>query len=209
MEFIFSLSINKYKVLAIFWNIFLALIPCFTVYFLIGSIRAKKWVKLMWSDRLVFILIFIFWLFMLPNAPYLLTIPRHLVNYCLNFDKYRVCQDGGSWIVMFFVFYSLIGVPTFYYSLKKMTDLFKNLFSHFASVLFPIFVIPLVSIALMFGLFERFNSWDVLMNPLDLIKTALSYFLDKTLFLNFLVFTIVLYLVYYGFDWFIRKIIKK
>ena len=209
MHFLFSLSINKYNILTIFWNIFLALIPCITVYYLAISVKRKKWNDFKRGEKLFFTLIFLFWLFMFPNTAYLFTIVRHLVDYCQHYDKFRVCSEGNTWMVMFFFTYSLIGVPTFYYALKKMTDIFKKLFNKISATILPIIVIPLTSIGVMFGLFERFNSWDILLNPLGILRTTLGYFTDLNLLINFLIFTISLYLIYYGFGYFIWKIVKK
>jgi len=209
MNFIFSLSINKYNILTIFWNIFLAIIPCITVYYLALSVKRQKWHDFKGGDKVFFILIFLFWIFMFPNTAYLFTIVRHLVDYCQHYDKYRVCSEGSSWMVMFFFTYSLIGLPTFYYALKKMSEVFKKSFNEMSATVLPIIIIPLTAIGVMFGLFERFNSWDVLINPLSVLNTATRYFIDLNLLTNFLIFTISLYLIYYGCDYFIWKIMKK
>ena len=206
MEFLFSLAINKYNILVIFWNIVLALVPCFVVYYLAKAVRRKKWKKFKTNQRLSFGLIFLFWLFMFPNSAYLFTMVRHLVNYCDDFDCFRVCVEE-AWMVMFFFTYALIGVPTFYYALKKMNQVFKQVFNDLSAALLPIIVIPLTSIAVMFGLFERYNSWEVLTKPLEIIKTGFSYFTDLNLFFNFLTFTLSLYLIYYGLNYFIRRIL--
>lgn len=210
MDFLLNLSINKYKFLAIFWNIFLALIPCFTVYYLTVSIGRNKLKQLRNKEFIAFALIFLFWLIMLPNTAYLLTIPRHLVNYCHEWDKNRVClEQGRTWLVMFFATYSLIGVPTYYYALNKMQHLISKIISNTAGRFLPIIVIPLTSIGVMFGLFERYNSWDVIFNFSSLMNTTFGYFTDKIMFFNFLVFTVCLFLIYYGTEFFILKIVKR
>ena len=208
MEFLFSLSINKYKVLAIFWNIFLAVIPVITVYYLALATKRKQWKQLKALDRSIFVFAFLFWLFMFPNTAYLFTIVRHLVNYCFDFDKYRVCAEGTMWMSMFFFTYALIGLPTFYYALKKMSQVCENVFSALFGTLLPVIVIPLTSIGVLFGLFERFNTWDLLTRPWSVVQTGFSYFTDLNLFFNFLVFTISFYLIYYGMDLFIWKVKK-
>jgi uncharacterized membrane protein len=196
MEFIFGINIHGYPLLGIFWNIFLAIAPCLVVYHLAKSVGQRKWKDLK-SHTIAFVLIFLFWFFMFPNTAYLFMIPRHLVDYCDNYDKYRVCLDGGSWIVMIFAVYTLIGLPTFYYSLKKMGDIFKTLFNKTVSTVFPIIMIPLTSIAILLGLYSRFNSWDALFHPGRLLMTTGSYFTDTRMIVDFLVFTACLYLVYY------------
>ncbi len=204
MNFLFDLSIGGYKALAIFWNIFLALVPCWVVYYLAKSVGRKKWKQFKAGQRLAFILVFLFWLFMFPNTAYLFTMVRHLVDYCSDYDRYRVCVEE-SWMVIFFFAYSLIGLPAFYYALSRMSQVFKKIFNELSAVLLPIIVIPLTSIAVMFGLFERYNSWNILTKPLEIIKTGFGYFTDLRLFFNFLVFTLVFYSIYYGTDYFLKK----
>ena len=203
MESIFSLFINKYQILMIFWNIILALIPCLTVYYLAKSVGKKKWGKL-GGGQWAFATLFLFWLLMLPNTAYLFTMVRHLVNYCFDFDRYRVCAEE-AWIVMFFFVYALIGVPTFYYALNKMSRIFRTLFNEFAATFLPIITIPLVAIGVMFGLFERYNSWDVLTRVNEIIRTVFGYFTDGNQLLNLLVFTLSFYLIYYGADYLLQK----
>ena len=190
----------------VFWNVFLALVPCFTAYYLAKSVGRKKWKKLE-NNQLVFILIFLFWLLMLPNTAYLFAIVRHLVNYCDDFDCYRVCVEE-TWMVMFFFVYALIGVPTFYYALNKMSRLFETVFNKFSAVLLPIIIIPLTSIGVMFGLFERYNSWDILTRACDILRTMIGYFTDLHQLLNFSAFTLSLYIIYYGTEYVLWKMKK-
>lgn len=200
MEILFSLSINKYKVLSIFWNVFLAVVPCLTVYAMSLSAGKRKWARFSSADRFAFVTLFLFWLFTLPNTAYLFSISRHLVNYCMDYDKFRVCREGSTWIVLFFFLYSLVGIPTFYYALKKMAVLTGKVFDKRFLKWLPAVFIPPVALAVMYGLFERFNSWDVLLRPFSLLYVAGSYFTDAVMLLNFLVITSVLYLIYYGID---------
>lgn len=178
------------------WNIILALVPCWIVYYAAKSIGKKKWKDLK-GEQVAFMAIFLIWLFIFPNTAYLFMIPRHLVNYCQDFDKYRACLDGGSWKVMFFVTYMLIGLPTFYYGLNKMERLFRSMCGKIYATFLPIIVIPLTSIAVMFGLYGRYNSWDVVFRPCELLRTVASYFTDMTMFVDLIGFTVSLYIIYY------------
>ena len=206
MTFLLQLNIHGYQILTIPWNIFLALIPCITVYYLAKSIKNKKWKSFNNIDRASFVLLFLYWLFFFPNTAYMLMIPRHLVNYCYNWDINRICMNQ-SWIVIFFITYSFMGVPTFYYALKKMSLMLGKIFNPKLQIIAPLIIIPLTSIGIMLGLSsERFNSWEVVTNPVNVLKVGLSYFTNQILFFNFLIFTICLYLIYYGTDFFIKKI---
>ncbi len=195
MQSLLLLNIHGYNLIMIPWNILLALIPCWIAYYLAKGVGNKKWKDLK-GQKVSFMLIFLIWLFTFPNTAYLFMIPRHLVNYCDDFDRYRVCLDG-SWKVLFFFTYAVIGLPTFYYGLNKMEKLFKSMCGKIYATYLPIIVIPLTTIAVMFGLYERFNSWDVIFRPLGLLRTVGSYFTDMIMLTDFLVITVCLYFIYY------------
>jgi uncharacterized membrane protein len=181
------MQVNGYGLYFVLWNIFLALLPCWAVFFL-GEYRFLQ------KNRLLFALIFLFWLAMFPNTAYLFFMVRHLVDYCQDYDVYRVCQTG-SWVVLFFFFYALIGLPTFYYALNRMTKLIKRKW-------LPLPIIPLTSIGLMFGLYERFNSWDVITRPRLLLDAVIRYFTVPALLTDMIIFTVALFLIYYVTDFF-------
>ncbi len=203
MTFLIQLNIHGYNILTIFWNIFLALLPCLTVYYLAKSVGKKKFKQFKIIEIVAFILIFLFWFFFFPNTAYLFADIRHLVDYCTDWDAYRVCKEE-TWMVFFFFTYALAGVPTLYYALKKMSVLLGNVFFDKLRIIFPLIMIPLTSIGVMFGLWERFNSWNIINQPLSLFKTGFSYFTDATLFFNFFILTICMYIIYYGVGIFIN-----
>ncbi|MBU0728065.1 DUF1361 domain-containing protein [Patescibacteria group bacterium] len=195
MEALLQLNIHGYNLIMVPWNIFLALIPCIVAYYMTKGVGKRGWEKL-GNQKIAFVLLFLFWLFFFPNTAYLFMIVRHLVNYCDDFDKYRVCLDG-SWKVMFFFVYAAIGIPTFYYALNKMEKLFRSMCGKAYATALPIFVIPITTIAVMFGLYSRYNSWDVLFRPTELLKTVTTYFTEIHLLTDFIVITVILYLIYY------------
>jgi len=207
-ELLFSLAIHKYKILSVFWNIFLALTPCFVVYFAAIPIGRKKWGALKNIDRMSFIILFLFWLLFFPNTAYLFTLPRHLVNLCADYGRTRICFEE-MWVVLFFFTYAVVGIPTFYYALNRMSRILGKIFFQKLSVIFPIVMIPLTALGVLLGLFERFNTWQIISQPWEIMKASTFYFTFPILLLNFLVFTASLYLIYYGLDIFIWKIIKK
>lgn len=196
MQSILMLNIHDYNLIMIVWNILLAIIPCWIVFRMTKSVGKKRWENL-GKQKIAFIILFLIWLFFMPNTAYLLFIPRHLVNYCTDFDMYRVCADG-SWKVLFFFTYAAIGIPTFYYALNKMKKLFNSMCGKIYATFLPIIAIPLTTIAVMFGLYERFNSWDVVFRPLILLRTVGSYFTNSVMLIDFVVITILLYTIYYS-----------
>jgi len=199
MENLLTININKYQILFIFWNIFLALVPCWIAYFMSKANKIKRL-------GLPFIVLFLLWLFMLPNTAYLFFMVRHVVDYCTDLNAYRVCYTGGSWIPLFFFTYALIGLPTFYYAIKKMTNLVSKTYCKMCKKAFPIVIIPITSIGLMFGLYERFNSWDLLTRPWEILHVTTSYFQSPIMLTDFIIFTILLYVIYYVTDFFVNVI---
>ena len=190
---------NEYYVAVIFWNILLALTPCLIAWRLSTIYYLKKWANISQINRLLFILIFFVWLFFFPNTAYLIADIRHLVNYCDKLDFYRACADQ-AWVVPIFFTYALIGVPTFYFGLKRITIVIERLFGKFARRLFPLIIIPVTALGLLLGLVARFNSWEIIYKPLNIVRTALFYLSSKVMLLNLLAYTLMLYFIYYSID---------
>ena len=190
-----SFVINNYPVILIFWNIFLALIPCVIVYWM-GILFQKKWSKFNLSDRFKFLALFFIWFFFFPNTAYLFTMVRHLLNHCMDYDMYRVCREE-TWMVPVFFTYALIGVPTFIYALKRMETIVAKIFHQKIATIFSIIIMPVTALGILLGLIDRYNSWEIAIRPLEITEAALNYFTDSTMFLNFLVYTLILYLIYY------------
>jgi uncharacterized membrane protein len=189
MQTLLEFHIHQYHLVFVLWNIFLALVPCWIAYYL--ARRDKMTLK-----HPGFWLLFVVWFFMLPNTAYLFFMTRHVVDYCDAYDNYRVCIEGGSWIPLFFFAYAAIGIPTFYFALSKMTDLFVRRGHKIFVWLLPTLMIPATSIGLLYGLYERYNSWDVLQKPALLLKKLAEYFTRSERLTDFLVFTLLLTLIY-------------
>lgn len=196
IDFFISIAVNRYPLIMVPWNVILALIPCFLAWKMGGMFRGK-WSALNLTDRLGFVILFLFWLFFLPNTAYLMAMVRHLLDHCSDYNTLlRVCREE-SWMAGFFFLYALIGVPTFIYALKKMANLVGRLFNKTTAVLFPIIIIPVTAFGLMYGLLDRFNSWDIAIKPMVILRAGVAYFADFRLLWNFLFFTAVLYIIYY------------
>ncbi len=195
------LQINDYHVATFFWNIFLALISCFIAYRLSTTYYLKKWSNISKLNKVLFLLTFLIWFFFFPNTAYLFTDVRHLADYCDDLGRLRVCAEQ-AWVVPIFFTYGLVGVPTFYYALRKMTQVVRKLFGKWTGRLFPLLMIPVTALGLLLGLVARFNSWEVVSKPWSIVRTAFAYLQDKTMLLNLLSYTVMLYLIYYVTDFF-------
>lgn len=169
------------NLLFLIWNLFLAWIP-----YIISSFFIKKD-----TSRNSFILFFIFWLLFFPNAPYLATDTMHLVSSLpasLLYDS----------LLLFFFGWTGLLLGTL--SLFHIHQYLKNHLSHSAAEI-SVFIICFVSsFGVYLGRFERWNSWDIFINPAYLMKDSLDVLADFAKTGNSLlfvfVFTILMYSVY-------------
>ena len=166
----------------ILWNIFLALLP-----FIISSILLKQEQENRLSKP-VFIIGFIFWLLLLPNAPYLVTDIIHIGEI----RKVPVLYDAfllfnSAWIGMLLGMYSLFHIEKilkFRYS-KLITD-----FSIFA-------IIILSSFGIYIGRFLRFNSWDIFINHFYILRSVWYSFLESANQLEAYLYTFLFFVFFY------------
>ncbi len=143
------------------WNLLLAFIP-----FWVSSWAVKReWPK---KKKLWLAALGLLWLFFLPNAPYILTDFYHL----------RTKSDMTTiWFDMWMLFsYSLTGLIVFYASLLQALALWKKYVKSGGEVFIAVTLV-LCSLAIYLGRYIRFNSWDLFIQPGEVLSsfvTALS-----------------------------------
>ncbi len=136
------------------WNLFLALLPLFFVYLF-------EKVQNQYGKAFLFFL----WLFFLPNAIYLVT------------DFIHLREVGSQWMLwydaMMLFAYALMGVFISAYVLLRMG---YALFSHQTKKkkIFFLLISLLVAFGIYLGRYIRWNTWDILVRPLDLSNTVLD-----------------------------------
>lgn len=187
------LFINEYPVFGIFWNIFLLLVPLFIFKILLRYYNLTKIEKS--TQKLIFGLWFLLWLLFVPNSAYIMTDVRHLMNYC-PYSFYRVCVKN-AWMIIVFFTYALVGWIFFVYLLRQMRNFLALVFNKAVANVFLVSVIPLISLGVLLGLINRWNSWEIFYFPKLIIKDILLYLTDWNYILNFIVFTIFFYLLYF------------
>ena len=148
------------------WNMFLAVIP-----FMISEYTNRLNIEKLTKFRLSFLILF--WLFFLPNAPYIIT----------DFIHFKP-NTNMAWydLLLFFVnaltglLLGLLSMHTFYQIVcSKWNTLIGNYFS--------IGVFFLSGFGIYLGRFLRFNSWDVIFSPFDLLKKSFLSFQESTAWL--------------------------
>lgn len=181
---------QKVRYQFIIWNLFLAWLPYLfsMVVSAIHQVRPRWWWALIIPGTL--------WLLFLPNAFYIVTDFIHLTNH----PYIPIWYDAGllaitSWTGIFLAVVSL-------YTLQRIVrDYLGNLFSWGFSLL----VIGLNGYGVYLGRFLRWNSWDVLFDPIEILSD--SYFMLKDPMgyadkIGFMVMYTSLFLVtYLTFSW--------
>jgi uncharacterized membrane protein len=136
------------------WNLFLAWIP-----FIFASIAYG----ISWSRRLLFLVVpvcAIIWLVFFPNAPYILTDFQHLGE---NTGNAPIWYD-----VLMLIWFAWTGLLLGVVSLYFMQEIVTRTFGRSTGWVFAIGVTILSSIGIFLGRFNRWNSWDLLHDPLPI-----------------------------------------
>lgn len=186
INFIFSawnaLSHSKYLII---WNLFLAIIPFALSVWLFRTKQNYRnffW----WAIFLVFIAF-------LPNAPYILTDVIHLIQI-IQEENYSVFIITLVLIPQYCLFI-LAGVECYVISVINLGYYLQK--EGAGKYIFAMELIThlLSACGIYLGRFKRFNSWDFLTAPNDLLRTMVDDFTGKeplfVIFVTFMVLTII------------------
>lgn len=164
----FSLSIfrvyrtNHSLFLFLNWNLFLAFIPwaLTSLVMLSPNLRKRKWILPP---------LFISWILFFPNAPYILTDLFHL----------KASTKGTIWydlvLILSFAWTGLLfGLVSLFDMEKLMNQFIHKRYITFISV----FLLFVSGFGIYIGRFLRWNSWDILSNPVKLMGDIADRFID-------------------------------
>ncbi len=170
------------------WNLFLAFIPLvLSVWLFRKSLRSRS--ILWWLGLLVFIAF-------LPNAPYLLTDIIHLIdairsNYSVWIVTLVLIPQHLSVILIGFEAYVISVINIGYYlqqqGMRKFV-LMTELITH-----------ALCAVGIYLGRFKRYNSWDFVTQPEDIVQTIVDDLTAKrplmVMVITFVILTILYWLM--------------
>ncbi len=140
------------------WNLFLAIIP----YIIVVYIRSNKVIQK--SKFKTFTILFI-WLLFLPNSFYIITDFVHLQQSNVNTFWFDLIVLSS---------YAFMGFTLGLLSLFEFEKILQQFFSaKIIQIIIPI-VCFLCGIGIYIGRILRFNSWDIIGNPFQLIADTLS-----------------------------------
>lgn len=144
---------GEFTFLFLAWNLFLAFIPIGFALLLNQSGKRRF--------GLFSILSFLGWLAFFPNAPYILTDLFHLK------PRGNVPEWYDLLLILSFAWTALIAG---YFSLMEVQEWVKRKFSGFWSWIVVLFVLLAGSFGVYMGRFLRWNSWDLISHPMEIVK---------------------------------------
>lgn len=135
------------------WNLFLAFIPwaCSSIIILYPRLQEKK---------LIAIALLCIWLLFFPNAPYILTDLFHLklqLNMPVWFDLALIISYAWTGLLLGFM------------SLADIEGLLKRFLAPKQTIFFSTLLLFLGSFGIYLGRYLRWNSWDIINEPLKLL----------------------------------------
>lgn len=145
------------------YNLVLALIPLALAVWLGRLLQRRKWYD--WP----LLILACFWLLLLPNSFYIVTDFIHLP------ETHRV--DMVQDIVMLFHF-SVLGLVAGFFSLFTLHRAYLRQLSSKIVTLGVALALLLSSFAIYIGRELRWNSWDIIVNPLPLLSDVLATLLN-------------------------------
>lgn len=164
--FCFGISLTRYFItdtkvfLFLNWNLFLAFIP-----WLLSSVIIIKGI----DKKFTLILLILTWLIFFPNSPYILTDLFHLrlrSSAPIWFDLIVILSF--AWTGLIYGFTSLMDIESL------LTKYLKNSWKNFAIIIF----LFLSSFGIYLGRYLRWNSWDILTNPIGLSSDIVDRFIN-------------------------------
>jgi uncharacterized membrane protein len=141
------------------WNLFLAFIP-----YAISKRMSNAVIKSKWK---FFLYVFV-WLLFIPNAFYIITDLFHL-----DMNEYVPLWYDLALLLSFAWSGMLFGIL----SVRQMEKLFEKSFNKKFDLLFVIPVMALNGLGVYIGRYLRFNSWDVVTNPFQLVQDIVYLFI--------------------------------
>ena len=141
---------HSFFFLFLVWNLFLAVIPFGITSYLVSLPKLNKIALVIW---------FGVWLLFLPNAPYIVT---DLIHLRLNESSILLLD------VLVVGCFAFTGLILFYLSIMDMKDILKPYLKKSIITYLEAFIVFLSAFGVYLGRFLRYNSWEILSNPMQL-----------------------------------------
>jgi uncharacterized membrane protein len=179
-----SIYTSHWRHLFLIWNLFLAWMPLFF------AIALGHWFEHKRTRHWKFFACAFGWLIFFPNAPYIVTDLVHVSRW----------PGGQFWIDLVVIFlFALIGLAVGFLSLHLVHEMAARVWNRAAGWAFVLAATGLSGLGIYIGRFLRWNSWDILLNPLRIANDLFSWFYYPKPFLVSALFATFLFLAYLMF----------
>jgi uncharacterized membrane protein len=140
------------------WNLLLAFVP----YFITNWI--KRTIGVIENNFKLIMKLFI-WLLFIPNSFYIITDLFHLIHV----------RSAPKWFDLLLIFsFAWNGILAGIISLRQVENIISLVKGRGYAVFMVVLVMCLSGLGIYIGRFLRYNSWDVIMNPLSLAADILD-----------------------------------
>ena len=178
-----SSSLFNQSTTRIIWNLFLAFIPLAISFYLFRP-QANRHIW-WWTFLLIFIAF-------LPNAPYVLTDSIHIIELSQ--------QDYPSWAIMIilipqYLVFITLGFEAYVIALGKLQQYLQDLLPAKYIILIKAIAHSLCVVGVYIGRFERFNSWDFVTKPAEVLLTTGQDLLDGGKLLSMAIALVIIWLL--------------
>jgi uncharacterized membrane protein len=173
-----------------FWNLFLAWVPLVAalLFYGLAARQTRSWMLLVG--------VAVIWFLFFPNAPYIVTDIVHL----------RETPPVPYWYDIICVMaFAQTGLFLGYLSLYLMQEVVRAWLGRWVGWLFALAMLSLSAFGVYLGRFLRWNSWDALVTPFDVLRDAARVanpwndFQPLAFSMTFFAFSLVCYLILYSF----------
>ncbi|WP_234735865.1 DUF1361 domain-containing protein [Tellurirhabdus bombi] len=172
------------------WNLFLAWIPLMLV-LAMRQASERGWLPAgaLWAGLAG-------WLLFLPNAPYIITDLFHV----------RSVSEQTLWFDTMMIFlFALTGLLAGLYSQLLVHRLLNERFGRRLTWLAMLACLVLTSFGIYLGRYGRWNSWDLVTDPLALTTAIITSFRDPVALKLTLSYTFALVVLYVGFVEYVQR----
>jgi uncharacterized membrane protein len=175
---------SNFSFIFMFWNLFLAWLPYYFI---------KRYSKT--TSKIKQVCFFLLSILFLPNAPYIIT------------DLFHLHQNPAApmWLDLLLILsFAMLGLSYFILSVKEILLIAADYIPNKASyMMVKVGIMLLSAYGIYLGRFLRFNSWDVLTDPLNLIDRIFHSLCDNSqiketlsITLSFAIFLFLIYELY-------------
>lgn len=179
---------GKYAFIFLVWNLFLAWIPFMISELFKRLVNAVKWKQ---------VIVFISWILFFPNALYIVTDLIHL-------DQETSVPKWYDAVLLFSS--SAIGVIMAFVSLLRIEKFLAFKFNRRLVEFIVFAILFLGSFGVYLGRFLRWNSWDIVSNPLGLLSSVVQRFVFPLQHVQTWGITIILTITFYLLYLIIKKL---